>query len=145
MEVPDTQKTTSFVNQSNSFDFQPCDREDSDLVEFQSFVENDEEADLVLEDKVIVQLTNLLIHPKKMGLSGVYLINAPNCKVEINLGTPNFTFVSVQTNKPLTLSLSELEFQLLMRIFTQNFIEKTLVFDDDELRKEQIMNRKIDE
>jgi hypothetical protein len=68
-----------------------------------------------------------------MGLSGVYLINLPRCLVDIDL--KGVTSVTVTAEYPLSLSVKDVEFQVMMRTFTQNFIEKTLVFDDEELRR----------
>ncbi|MBS1889836.1 MAG: hypothetical protein JST59_00955 [Actinobacteria bacterium] len=78
-----------------------------------------------------MQVTDLLVEPMRMGLNGIYLISAPICKIDINLAIPNITIVDVRTERPLSISLNELEFQLLMRTFTQNFVEKTMVFDNE--------------
>ena len=89
---------------------------------------------------MIIQITKLLIEPKNRNLNHISLVRAPMFRVDINLDKPE-TIVEVKNELPLSISLKDIEFQLLMRTLTQNFIEKTIVFDDDELRKEQRMNR----
>lgn len=52
---------------------------------------------------MIVQVTNLVVMPKRMSLSGVYMLNIPICKVDIDL---NKTLIDVSTDKPLSMSMN---------------------------------------
>jgi hypothetical protein len=55
---------------------------------------------------VIVQVTNLVVMPKRMSLSGVYMLNIPICKVDIDLRLANKTLIDVSTDKPLSMSMN---------------------------------------
>jgi hypothetical protein len=109
-QPPNIHNTKPF-SQDSSYVFEACEKEADDE-----------------ENKVIVDLKNILVWPKKMCLSGVYLINVPKCLVSIDLN--GVTYVTVTTEYPISLSVKDSEFQVLMRTFTQNFLEKTIVFDD---------------
>jgi hypothetical protein len=126
-QPPNIHNTKPF-SQDSSYVFEACEKEADDELEFQSFLNENEDKLPYEENKVIVDLKNILVWPKKMCLSGVYLINVPKCLVSIDLN--GVTYVTVTTEYPISLSVKDSEFQVLMRTFTQNFLEKTIVFDD---------------
>jgi hypothetical protein len=67
--------STKPFNEDSSYVFEACEKEADDEIEFQSFLNENAERLPQDEDKVIVEVKNVLVWPKKMGLSGVYLID----------------------------------------------------------------------